>query len=222
MTSIARKIAVGSAFALFASTAVTGFASAAPGSLDSGSLGSLAPGFTNPNTLHPHTDVKAENKCGAGVNYFVNDQMWEINWGWQYTDQRFVAAEHWDSKDFGGLTYIDSQYSDKTPAEELKDIREYEAADPAPKQEYHWWYPSREMISKGAELTLGFEDGTVILGEAQVGTDKCPSVRWTEFPKDGEADTTTPESFPKDAPAPTKPVLPAESPVGSLGSLFGS
>lgn len=57
-----------------------------------------------------------------------------------------------------------------------------------------------------------------------VGSDLCPSVRWTHFPVEGEPDTTTPETFPEDAPAPIRPVLPSdvESPMGSLGSLFGS
>lgn len=222
-TRTARHVAVGSAFALFASLTLTGVASAAPGSLESGSLGSLNPGFTSPHTLHPHEAVKADNLCSEGENYFVSTQAWEINWGRQYTDQRFVAAEHWDSGDFGGLTYIDPQYADKTPAEELAAVKAYDA-NPDYKQPYHWWYPSRQMVSDGAQLTLGFEDGDVILGEVMVGSDKCPSVRWTHFPPEGEPETIEPESFPAGAPDPVKPVIPSESesPTGSLGSLFAS
>lgn len=219
------KIAVGSAFALCAGAALNGVASAAPGSLESGSLGSSlgssTSGFTSPYTLHPHEPVKADNKCSRGENYSVNAKLWEINWGFQYTDQRFVAAEHWDSGDFGGLNYIDSQNSGQSPAEELEAIRDYEAI-PEPKQAYHWWYTSRDMVEKGSDLTLGFEDGDVILGEVMVGSDQCPSVRWTHFPPEGEPVTTTPTSFPAGAPEPTKPVIPSGSPMGSLGSLFGS
>ena len=220
MNRTMRKIAVGSAFALFASTTLTGVAAAAPGSLDSGSLGSLNPGFTSPYSLHPHEPVKADNRCSAGENYFVSHKMWEINWGFQYTDQRFVEADHWDSGDFGGLNYIDSQNSGNTPAEELEAIRAYEASEPT--QAYHWWYTTRDMVEKGSELTLGFEDGDVILGEVMVGSDQCPSVRWTHFPPDGEPVTVEPDTFPEGAPAPTKPVIPSGSPLGSLGSLIGS
>lgn len=220
-TRTARNVAVGSAFVLFASATLTGVASAAPGSLESGSLGSLNPGFTSPHTLHPHEDVKADNLCSNGENYSVNAQVWEINWGKQYTDQRFVAADDWDSGDFGGLTYIDPQYADQTPAEELDAVRAYDANTDW-SQPYHWWYPSRQMVSDGAELTLVFEEGDVILGEVMVGSDQCPSVRWTHFPAEGEPDTTVPESFPAGAPEPTKPVIPSESPTGSLGSLFAS
>lgn len=221
MNRTLRKFAVGSAFALFVSTTLTGVASAAPGSLETGSLGSLNPGFTSPYTLHPHEPVKADNKCQAGENYSVTAQVWEINWGFQYTDQRFVAADHWDSSDFGGLTYINSQGSDKTPQEQLEAVREYDA-NPAYTQEYHWWYTTRDMVEKGSELTLGFEDGDVILGEVMVGSDQCPSVRWTHFPPEGEPVTVEPDTFPEGAPAPTKPVIPSGSPLGSLGSLFGS
>lgn len=220
MNRTMRKIAVGSAFALFASTTLTGVAAAAPGSLDSGSLGSLNPGFTSPYSLHPHEPVKADNRCSAGENYFVSHKMWEINWGFQYTDQRFVEADHWDSGDFGGLNYIDSQNSGNTPAEELEAIRAYEASEPT--QAYHWWYTTRDMVEKGSELTLGFEDGDVILGEVMVGSDQCPSVRWTHFPPEGEPVTVEPDTFPEGAPAPTKPVIPSGSPLGSLGSLIGS
>ncbi len=220
MNRTMKKIAIGSAFALFASSTLTGVAAAAPGSLETGSLGSLNPGFTSPYTLHPHEPVKADNKCQAGEDYSVTAQVWEINWGFQYTDQRFVAADHWDSGDFGGLTYIDSQ-SDKTPAEELAAVKAYDD-NPAYTQQYHWWYPSRDTVSKGGELTLGFKDGDVILGEVMVGSDQCPSVRWTHFPPEGDPVTTTPASFPAGAPAPTKPVIPSDSPVGSLGSLFDS
>ena len=220
MNRTMRKIAVGSAFALFASTTLTGVAAAAPGSLDSGSLGSLNPGFTSPYSLHPHEPVKADNRCSAGENYFVSHKMWEINWGFQYTDQRFVEADHWDSGDFGGLNYIDSQNSGNTPAEGLEAIRAYEASEPT--QAYHWWYTTRDMVEKGSELTLGFEDGDVILGEVMVGSDQCPSVRWTHFPPEGEPVTVEPDTFPEGAPAPTKPVIPSGSPLGSLGSLIGS
>lgn len=79
------------------------------------------------------------------------------------------------------------------------------------------------MVSEGAELTLGFEDGTVILGEVMVGSDQCPSVRWTLFPAEGDPVITTPESFPEGAPTPTKPSLTADAPTsGSLGSLSRS
>ena len=221
MNRTVKKIAVGSAFALFASTTLTGVASAAPGSLESGSIGSLNAGFTSPHALHPHKPVKADNQCSNGENYAVAAKVWEINWGFQYTDQRFVAAEHWDSGDFGGLNYFDSQNSGKSAADELEAIRAYEAR-PEPKQEYHWWYTSRDMVEKGSDLVMGFEDGDIILGEVMVGSDQCPSVRWTHFPPEGDPVSTKPASFPAGVPAPTKPVIPSDSPLSSLGSLFGS
>lgn len=220
MNWLVKKIAVGSAAALLASATVTGVASAAPGSLASGSLGSTSPGFTSPYTLLPHSDIKAEN-CSGGENYSTTHRVWEINWGFQYTDQRFVANDHWDSGDFGGLTYVDPQYADKTPAEELAAIRAYDD-NPNYSQPYHWWYPSRDMVTNGAELTLAFEDGDLILGEVMVGSDDCPSVRWTYYPADGDPETTVPETFPEGAPAPTRPVLPSDTPTGSLGSLLDS
>ena len=210
MNRTVKKIAVGSAFALFASTTLTGVASAQTGSLGSAGLGSAAPAYTSPHKL-------AENPGETcAQNYFESTEKWEINWGFQHSD----TAKGWTSDSFGGLTYIDPQYATKTPAQELAIIQ---AADKAAYQ----WYPSVDMVSNGAELTLGFEDGDVILGEVLVGNDNCPSVRWTHFPADGsEADTTTPDDFPEGAPAPTKPAIPSDSatdsPFGSLGSLFAS
>ncbi len=211
MNQTAKKIAVGSAFALFASTTLTGVASAAPatGSLGSSALGSLSPAFSSPYEL-----AEDDTKCSG--NYFKKQKMWEINWGGQHSNESIL----WNSKSFGGLTYIDPQYAGKTPAEELAAVKAYDA-NPDYKQDYHWWYPSRDMVSNGAELTLGFEDGDVVLGEVMVGENECPSVRWTHFPEGGEPVTTTPETFPEGAPAPAKPTIPSDS-TGSLGSLFNS
>lgn len=221
MHGITQRVAIGSAFALLLGSSMTGVASAAPGSdslgsgsLGSGSLGSLAPRFTSPYTL---ADVP---EC-TEANYF-NDpyNMWEINGDGQYTEQRPIRL---DSESYGGLTYIDAQYSGETPAETLAKVEEYND-DPANSQAYHWWYPNRDMVSNGAELTLGSADGDIVLGEVMVGNNNCPSVRWTHFPVEGEPETTTPDTFPEDAPAPAKPAIPSsdDSPMGSLGSLFGS
>lgn len=207
MNRTAKKVAIGSAFALFASTTLTGVASAAPatGSLGSTALGSLAPAYTSPHTLD-------ETPGACSQNYIPSTKKWEINWGFQHTD----TGNDWNSDSFGGLTYIDSQYANKTPEQELAKINE--SSTPA-----YQWYPTRDMVSNGAQLTLGFEDGDVILGEALVGSDSCPSVRWTHFPAEGDPVTETPEDFPADAPDPTKPALPSDSsPMGSLSSLFGS
>lgn len=129
MNGITQRVAIGSAFALLLGSSMTGVASAAPGSdsLGSGSLGSLAPGFTSPYTL---ADVPA---C-TEANYF-NDpyNMWEINWEGQYTEQRPIRL---DSESYGGLTYIDGQYSGETPAETLAKVEEYNE-DPANSQAYH-------------------------------------------------------------------------------------
>lgn len=207
MKRTAKWIAVGSAFALFASTALTGVASAAPGtgSLGSSSLGSLSPEFTSPHEL--------ADEPGCSENYFTTTKKWEINWGQQTT--LTDPAKLRTSESFGGLTYIDAQYPNKTPADELAIVK-------ASEKPVYQWYPSRDMVSNGAELTLGFEDGTVMLGEVMVGSDSCPSVRWTEYPAEGEAVTDTPDTFPTEAPDPTKPEIPSDSSTGSLGSLFGS
>lgn len=220
MNRTIKKVALGSAFALFAGSTLTGVASAAPGSasLGSGSLGATAPEFESPYTL--------AEPSACDVNYFGEPyNEWEINWGSQYEQQHHTG---WDSQSFGGLTYIDSQftngqYADETPAQTLFRVQSYDA-NPAHSQNFHWFQPTREMVSNGTELTLGFADGDVILGEAMVGSDFCPSVRWTHFPPEGEPDTITPETFPEDAPAPSRPTFPTDeaSPTGSLASLFGS
>lgn len=215
----------GSAFALFAATALTGIASASAdtGSLDSGSLGSLtlgslAPEFESPYTLADAPECTEENYFGEPHN------MWEINWESQYTDQHHTGL---DSQSYGGLAYIDGQYADETPAETLARIKAYDE-NPEHSQNFHWWGPTRDMVSDGAELTLGFADGDVVLGEVMVGSDKCPSVRWTHFPAEGGPETTTPDAFPSEAPVPTKPAVPSDSEdtdssaQGSLGSLFGA
>lgn len=204
MNRTAKNLALGSAFALFASTTLTGVASAQTGSLGSATLGSLAPAFASPYEL-------AENPAETcGENYFESTEKWEINWGMQHTD----TGQKWTSDDFGGLTYIDPQYATKTPAEELEAINNAGGG--------YQWYPSEDMVSDGAALTLEFEEGDVILGEAMVGSDNCPSIRWTHFPDDGEVEVTTPDDFPEEAPDPVKPALPSDSTSGSLGSLFGS
>lgn len=60
------------------------------------------------------------------------------------------------------------------------------------------------------EITLAFADGDVILGEAMVGRDDCPSVRWTHFPNKADPETITPDTFPEGAPTPTKPAIPSD------------
>lgn len=218
MNPRAQVLAGGSAFALVLGATLTGVASAAPGegSLGSGSLGSVSSGFSSPYTL-------AEFPA-CDINYFPEPHNeWEINWGSQYTGQHHTG---WDSQSFGGLTYIngrytDGQYAGETPAETLARVNHYDENFP---QNFHWYQPTRTMVSNGAEITLAFADGDLILGEAMVGSDNCPSVRWTHFPVEGEPESTTPDSFPEGAPTPVKPSVPSgdDDPMGSLGSLFGS
>lgn len=170
-----------------------------------------------------------EPACAA--NYFTSSQKWEINWGNQTTDTK---AE-WSSIDFGGLTYIDPQYADKTPAAELAAIDAYnnDAAHPErltnDNAAYHWWYVSRDMAQNGATLVLGFADGDIVSGEATVGSDHCPAVRWTHYNAAGNVvQQLTPATYP-DVPLPPKPEIPAADdgagadggPLGSLGSLSG-
>ena len=166
MNRTVRRIAVGSAFALFSSSTLTGFATADPGSgaLGSGSLGTDLLGTSTHGFESPY-DLADAPAC-TDVNYFgAPYNEWEINWGSQYADQHHTG---WDSQSFGGLTYIDSQftngqYADETPAQTLFRVQRYDA-NPSHTQNFHWFQPTREMISNGTQLILAFADGDVVLG----------------------------------------------------------
>ncbi|GAA4824099.1 hypothetical protein [Tomitella cavernea] len=159
--------------------------------------------------------------CDAG--YFSSTQKWEVSWGNQYD---YAGSPEYSSTDFGGLTYIDPQYTGKTASDELQKIENYNSDKTSRNAAYHWWYPSREMVKDGSKLVLGFEDGTVISGEATVGNGHCPSIRWIQYNADGTvAAERTPSTYPV-APLPPKPEIPTDSggeppslPFGSLGSL---
>lgn len=178
--------------------------------------------------LAPAPDpYKSDYQCDG--NYFPDTGKWEISWGQQNSE---TGAPLYSSTDHDGLTYIDPQYADKTPSQELERIKEYnsEPGHDKPNTAYHWWYPSRAMVTDGAKLVLGFEDGTVISGDVTVGSDHCPAVRWIEYNEDGAVvNEVVPDSYPK-APFPPKPTIPTDSDdeapspfgsLGSLGSLFG-
>lgn len=192
--------------------------------------GVIAPGIASaadpgPGQLQPEP--------GCSNNYFTSTEKWEINWGDQYSDD---GGPTYSTIDFGGLTYINPG-TDKTPSEELQAIRDYNNDPDHPSRKtntnaaYHWWYPSRDMVTNDAELVLGFEDGTVITGEASVGSDGCPAVRWVQYADDSDnvEKIITPDTYQGPSVQP-KPEIPAEGGngrnnlLGSLGSLdfFGS
>lgn len=150
------------------------------------------------------TVLKPGAECSGGENYFTDTEKWEINWGQQYTDQGVAT---YTSADYGGLTYIDPD-SLKTPEEELAGIKAHDAKPTVTTRNahYHWWYVSRDMVNNGATTVLKFKDDVTVVGEVAVGTDGCPSVKWTF------TEVTTPDTFPAE-PAPNP------SPLGSLGSL---
>lgn len=149
----------------------------------------------------PPTEVKPGAECGT-ANYFESTDKWEISWGHQYT---YAGVAQWTSADYGGLVYIDPGTL-KTPEEELEGIREFDEDKTTRNSHYHWWYVSRDMVNNGATTVLEFEEGVTVTGEVAVGTDGCPSVKWTF------TEVNTPGTFPA-------PVDPA--PAGSL-SFLGS
>lgn len=116
------------------------------------------------------------------TNYFPDEQMWEIGWGAQFYQQ----DNYFDKDSYGGIVSVNGG-----------DVPAYMAdAD-----QWHWWYLTRDQLGQpgGAQVDLGFDDGTHWRGEALPDINGCPAVRWTLDPED-EPD-------------------PDPSPTGSLGSV---
>ena len=113
-----------------------------------------------------------EDPCN--INYFPDEDMWEISWGSPYYQQRYW----FDIDSYGGLVSVNG--GDVPPY--MTDANTW-----------HWWYITRAGFNApgGARVDLGFEDGTHWRGEAVPDANGCPAVTWTmNPPADPDPDPT--------------------------------
>lgn len=132
-----------------------------------------------------------EDPCD--INYFPDEEMWEISWGAAY----YVQRASFDKDSYGGLTAVNGG-----------DVPAY-IADAGT---WRWWYVTREGMNApgGTQVDLEFADGTHWRGEAVPDANGCPAVTWTPNPPEETA-----------APSGSLGSLDVETLIGSV-DVFGS
>src|SRR5699024_1415042 len=119
----------------------------------------------------------------------------EIGWGAQFYQQ----DNYFDKDSYGGIVSVNGG-----------DVPAYMAdAD-----QWHWWYLTRDQLGQpgGAQVDLGFDDGTHWRGEALPDTYACPPAR---SPRDPEHEPAP------DPPPPRSLGPPVPDPLAGSVDVFG-
>jgi hypothetical protein len=159
--------------------------------------------------LVPSSSATAqEGPCDT--NYFPEEDMWEITWGRQFSDDG--ALPTFTQQSYGGLVGLNDG-----------PVPQYMVDNP----DWQWLYVTGAQIEAGRTVTYHFADGTLITAVATADGDGCPAVVWTVGQEPGEEVPPGEEPTPGEEPAPSEEPTPVETepaaaaPVGAAPSYTG-
>ncbi|MDX2356292.1 hypothetical protein [Dietzia sp. PP-33] len=112
------------------------------------------------------TEIDLPDPCD--VNYFEEQDMWEISWGSPFYSNTTV----FDDSSYGGLVDINGN---GVPGY----IADYSG-------DWSWLYVTRAQLNEpgGVRVDYTFEDGTTWRAEVVPDINGCPAAKWTPNPVD--------------------------------------
>lgn len=120
------------------------------------------------------TEIVVPDPCD--INYFDEQDMWEISWGSPF----YMQGHVFDDSSYGGLIDINGN---GVPSY----IADYEG-------DWSWLYVTRTQLNQpgGVRVDYTFEDGTTWRAEVVPDINGCPAAKWTPNPEDDVDPEPTP------------------------------